>query len=433
MLLKPKKLIRTILITSLIFAQSFIFAAKAENIESLRFRETDINTVIRSIAAQAYRNGRRVNIVTSPEVRGLVTIELEDIGWQDALRVVLRSYNYGYEWIGDHMILIATPQEISERRKKDAASREIEPVITEVFRFNFAKVEELQDVVRNLISNRGRVTIDKRTNVLVISDTHSSLDSIRDNVKALDSITPQVLIEAKIIETSFDAEENLGIKWDLTMEATPVAGKYRWPDIPDAFRLGTLDTSKAIATLNFILSNTDAQILSQPKILTMDNSPASIKVVTEDPVPNYSYSTEMGIWEITGFDYIEYGVFLDVTPQINKDGFITLKVEPKVSDRTRDKTFVMETQEVAIPVIETRTASTQVMIKDNETLVIGGLIKDKDVDVITKMPVLGDIPFLGWFFKHRDRDKKKVNLLVFITPRIMTPQLDEIGISQAQE
>ena len=429
------KAFKVFFVLSFLFLQAFTASARENNIESLRFRETEIRTVIRSIAVQAYRDGRKVNIVTGPEVIGLVTIELEDVGWQDALRIVLRAHGYGYEWVGDYMLLVGTSEEIAERRRKDAASREIEATTTEVFRFNFAKVDDLRPVVQELISARGRVTIDRRTNTMILSDTPSSLESIRENIRSLDEITPQVLIEAKIVETTFDAKANLGVNWDLAIKAESQAGPLGWSSIPDAFTLGTLDASDVGAALDLILQDDEAKVLSQPKILTMDNSPASIRVVTEEPIPSYNFNADTGMWEISGFDYKGYGVVLEVTPQINSDGYITLKIEPEVSDFLQDKVFSSAGQTVNIPIIETRTASTQVMIRDNETLVIGGLIKDKKDHKIRKIPILGDIPVLGWLFKNRAVDDRKVNLLVFITPRIMTPQIEEetIDVGKAEE
>lgn len=422
-LISPLKLFFVI---SFIFIQSLTVKASSGNIESLRFRETDIRTVIRSIAAQAYRDGRKVNIVTGPEVTGLVTVELEGVSWKDALKVVLRAHGYSFEWVGDYMILVDTTARIGERKREDAASREIETTTTEIFQFNFAKADELEAVVKDLISSRGDVSVDRRTNSVIISDTPSNLERIRANLNSLDLITPQVLIEAKIVETTFEDKATLGVDWDLAFKAKSQSGAYRWSSISDAFTLGTLDASDVAAAIDLILQDDEAKILSQPKILTMNNSPASIRVVTEEPIPRYNFNTDTGMWEIAGFDYKGYGVVLEVTPQINKDGYVTLKIEPEVSDLFGDRAFSSAGQEVNIPIIETRTASTQVMVRDNQTLVIGGLIKDKEERSIKKIPVLGDIPVLGWLFKNRSTDNRKVNLLVFITPRIMTPQSEQI-------
>ncbi len=425
------------------FSQAPDLDVQAGNIEVLKFKDANITTVIRSIAAKAYRDGKKVNIVIGSDVTGTVTIDLEDVSWTEAFKVVLRSQGYGYEWVGDYMILISTPEKIAKRREKEMISREMEEIQTEVFNFSFAKVEEVGEVVKQLLTERGRMTLDKRTNTIIIADIQSNLESIRNDIKSLDAITPQVLIEARVIETNLDITKKLGVKWNVTATASGAKRPHIWPftessdnkyltdDFPVAgsdtvtpaspFAFGTLDASNLSATLDLILSDSDTTILSQPKIMTTDNSPASIKVVTEDPVPKYTYSTDTNAWEISGFEYMEYGIFLDVTPQINKEGFITLKIEPKVSDSTSDRTFVSASgQEALIPIIQTRTTSTTVMIKDNQTLVIGGLIKDRDIDTITKVPLLGDIPVLGWLFKHKNKTKEKVNLLIFITPKIMT-------------
>lgn len=446
--------IKVFCLIALMFSQ-VIFLKAQPNIESLKFRETDIRTVIRSIAAQAYRDGRQVNIVAGPEITGLVNIELRDVNWQEALRVVLRAYNYGYEWVSDHMILVTTLEEMTRRRQEEAASRDIEATVAELFRFNFAKVEDLQNTVKDLVSSRGRVTIDARTNTLIILDTPTSLEGIRQDIRSLDSTSPQVLIEAKIIETSFDASERIGIDWEVALKASGSKRPHVWPfgdtlkdkhftesfpfagaatvspEVP--FTFGTMDASSLSAALELVLSDSETKILSQPKIMTMDNSPASIRVVTDDPIPRYSYSTETGMWEITGFEYKSYGVFLDVVPQINQAGFITLDVEPTVSDRAADRQFSTSGQTVNIPMIETRTASTKVMIRDGETLVIGGLIKDKKIESIKKVPLLGSLPLLGKLFQHKGTSERKVNLLVFITPRIMTPELTEASSEKIQQ
>ncbi|MCK5492180.1 MAG: type II and III secretion system protein, partial [Candidatus Omnitrophica bacterium] len=158
------------------------------------------------------------------------------------------------------------------------------------------------------------------------------------------------------------------------------------------------------------------------KITVLDNETATIKVKTEDPVPNYTYNKDTGSWEISGFEKYEYGVSLEVTPQINQEGYITLDVKPEVNEKLSDKTFTSGSGlETTVPVLTTQKTQTKVMIKDGETLIIAGLIRDKTTDVVKKVPLLGDIPYLGYFFKHKSTTKVKKNLLVFITPTIVTP------------
>lgn len=462
---------------SFLFLQVFASGAGEGNIESLRFREADIRTVIRSIAVQAYRDGRKVNIVTGPEVTGLVTVELEDVSWQDALRVVLRAHNYSSEWVGSHMILVGTAEEITKRMREEALSREAEATVTESFRFNFAKAEDLTEVIKGLLSNRGRVAVDKRTNAMIITDTPSHLERVRDDIKALDAITPQVLIEAKIVETSLNAAERLGLKWDLRVSAhgakRPIT--FPWPEgvhwgtrmfpkirsldelkiseepiykddeiigyklsqvewdtltrgFPDVkegdFSFGTIDFSQAQVMLEALSREDGTNVVSNPRILTLDSQAANITVATEWPIPKFRYHSETGEMQISDFTYKPIGVVFNVIPQINEAGYITMRIEPEVSSIVGETAFAGT---AVLPLVHTQSATTNVMIKDGETLVIGGLIKSRETKEDQKVPFLGNIPFLGRLFSHRQEGVEQQDLLVFITPRIIPP---EVGLAE---
>ena len=427
------------------FGQNIFLFAQEGRIPSLKFRDADIRVVLQAVIQKAVKDGGKVNIIISPQVKGPVTVDLENVDWQTALDAVLKTYDYGYEWVGKNIILVDTLDNLAERRKKVQEAQIAEPLATRAFTLNFAKVEEIKDTLEKLLTPKGRLTYDKRTNTLVITDTQSKLYALEETIKALDEITPQVLIEAKILETDLDVTNKLGINWNIQGTVSGSKRAHTWPftkhsenkylrgdDIPgvssvhttlsDVFAFGTLDASSLSAVLEIIFSDTSTKILSTPKITTMDNHTATIDVITEDPVPNYTYNSETGSWEISGYEWVKYGVSLEVTPQINKEGFVTLNIKPKVSERLEDRTFTSAGATAYIPKLYTQTTSTKVMIKDGETLVIGGLVRDKVVDTVNKIPLLGDIPILGYFFKHRSKTTEKKNLLIFITPKIVTPQ-----------
>ncbi len=412
-------------------------------IEALKFKDADIHIVLQAIVQKATRDGKKVNILISPDIKGAVTVDLENVDWQTALSAVLKTYDYGYEWVGKNIILVDTLDNLAEKRKKLQEAKVAEPLDTEIFTLNFAKVQEVKDTIQRMLTPRGRLTYDVRTNTIVVTDTQSNLSSLRETIKALDAITPQVYIEARVIETDLDTSNQLGIDWNISGTASGSKRPTTWPftthsankylksdDFPAAgdtlFTFGTLNASALSATLDLILSDTNTKILSMPKVTTLDNTTATIDVVTEDPIPKYTYNTETGSWEIAGYDWINYGVSLKVTPQINKEGFITLTIQPKVSEKMRDKTFTSSSGSTAeIPVLNTQTTFTRVMIKDGETLVLGGLLRDKTVDTVSKVPLLGDIPVLGYMFKHKDKTVEKKNLLIFITPKIVTPKIEK--------
>jgi len=429
---------RIFILFFLFFSYIQITLSQEESIiKELKFKEADIRTVLEAITQKAVRDGEKVNILISPQVKGLVNINLKNVDWQTALEAVLKTYNYGYEWIGKNIILVDTLENLAERRKKEAESKIAEPLDTRIFLLNFAKVEEVKPIIEKMLTAQGRLTCDKRTNTLVVTDTQSNLLKLERAIKTLDSITPQVLIEAKVLETDLDLTRKLGINWNISAAVSGSKRPHIWPftthsenkyldtDIPSpssGFSYGTLDASSLSAVLEVIFNDQNTKILSMPKITTLDNHTATIDVVTEDPVPNYTYNSETGSWEIAGYDWVKYGVSLEVTPQINREGFITLTVKPVVSENLGDKEFTSSSGAIArIPKLYTQTTSTKVMIKDGETLVLGGLIRDKVVDTVNKVPILGDLPLLGFFFKHKSKTVEKKNLLIFITPKIITP------------
>ena len=408
-------------------------------ISSIKFKDTDIKIVLESISEKASKEGERVNIVVGPGVTGPVTINLESVDWVTALDVIVKTYNYGYEWIGETIILVDTSEKLAEKRQKALEAKEIEALDTRVFSLSFAKVETIKPTIEGMLSSRGNLNVDERTNTIVITDVQSNLSNLAKTIVILDSITAQVLIEAKIVEIDLDVTHKIGIDWDITGIASGSTRSHSWPFTPisqnkylnadvlptavtSSLGYGTLNASGLQATLDIIFDDTDTNILSMPKITVLDNETATIKVKTEDPVPNYTYNKDTGSWEISGFEKYEYGVSLEVTPQINQEGYVTLDVKPEVNEKLSDKTFTSGSGvATTVPVLTTQKTQTKVMIKDGETLIIAGLIRDKTTDVVKKVPLLGDIPFLGYFFKHKSTTKVKKNLLVFITPTIVTP------------
>lgn len=407
---------------------------------TLDFRDADIRNVLRILA---YKSG--VNIVAGPDVSGLITIQLTDIPWEEALKVILKTYGYGYERTGN-VITVSTYEKLSEKRKIEKELAEQEPLATEVFPLNYAKSKEVAVSLREMLTPRGRVNFDERTNTVMVTDSSSSVDKIRTIIPSLDVVTPQVLIEAKVIETKLDNTDKLGIDWTAKVTAFGAQRPTLWPfpkledsrftPLPSSvgtdisgrsttfpapasteFKFGTLNFQQFQAVLEFLSNRTNTNTLSNPRIVTLDNQPASITVGTKWPVAQYTYNSEQAKWQVSGWEYQEYGILLKVTPHVNREGYVTMDIAPQVSERTGDVTF----DTAAIPILSTQETSTRVMIKDGETLVIAGLLKDKVTDTKKKIPILGDIPILGLIFQKNEKVLEKTDLLIFITPHIITP------------
>ncbi|MCM8771089.1 MAG: hypothetical protein NC936_04400 [Candidatus Omnitrophica bacterium] len=423
----------------LVLLCQFTVFAQEGFIESLKFKDADIRVVLQAIAQKASRAGRKVNILIAPTVVGTVDVELEKVSWQTALDTVLKTYDYGYTWMSSNVIFVDTLDNLALKLKKRQDANIDGILDTRVFVLNFAEAKTAKDIVQSILTPKGKITYDSRTNSLIITDAQSNLVMLEEAIRALDTIVPQVEIEAKILDITLDLTHKLGINWNLSATASgskrastfPFAGRHsdqkylRDADFPEApetnFAYGLIDASNLSATLEIIFNDTNTRIISMPKVATLNNNTAKIDVVTKEPVPNYTYNTETGSWEINGFEDKEYGVTLEVTPQINAAGDVILVVKPTVSENIGEKDFSSASGlKAKIPVISTQATFTKVMVKNGQTLVIAGLIKDKNDESIDKIPLLGDIPLLGYAFKHKAKEKEKRNLLIFITPRIMS-------------
>ena len=401
---------------------------------SLDFRDADIANVLKILS---YKSG--VNIVVGPEVTGLVTIQLNDVPWKQALEVVLETYGYAYEQKGN-IITVTTVENLKLRRENAITLAEQEPVKTRTFTLNFGKASEVIVLLEKMKSERGSINYDERTNTLVATDTSTKLDLMEGVVKKLDQTTPQVLIEAKIVETNFSNEENLGIDWttqaSLGGSSRPVSWPFKKGNTDDRFAgsitapaaasvsYGTLSFTEFQAVLELLKTKTDTNILSNPKIVTLDNREAKIKVSeTRHLVTNVTTNAETGQTEST-IGSIDVGIIFAVTPHVNGAGFVTLDVEPEVSEATGENDTIDGN---AIPVIAEKTVKTSIMVMDGETLVIAGLVKDKIIDIKKKLPLLGDIPVLGLIFQKSEKTNTKTDLMIFITPHIITPEVAPAG------
>jgi type IV pilus assembly protein PilQ len=424
---------------------------------TMDFKDADIKDVLRLISDKS-----DMNIIAGGEVQGTVTLKLEDVPWEKALNIILKTQGYVYER-DDNIIRVTTRENLS-----------MEDLETKLFSLNYADAESIATNLTEMLSPRGKVQFDARTNQVILTDITSNLNKLGGIIEQLDGRTPQIQIEARVIETTLGKDETLGVDWetqiladgarrattlpfsnwssdgrlyptpdaDYTYDSSwqvtdidsdfnykndlPISSKdaITWSSLPavtgetgqeEYFQYGTLDFTGLQATLEALSTRTDTNVLSNPRITTLNNQEAKITVGTKWPVANYSYSDETGRWNVSGWEYIEYGIILTVTPTVNKDGYITLTVIPEVSDLNGSVTF----EGAEVPIISTKQAEVQVMIRDSETLVIGGMIKDKTINTRKKVPFLGDIPILGYLFSKNDTEVEKRDLLIFLTPHIL--------------
>ncbi len=417
---------------------------------TLIFRDADIRTVLHALS---YKSG--VNIVASSDVEGAVSIRLIDVPWETALEVILKNHGLAAEKIGN-IIRVITLANVAE-----------EELQNEVFILNYAKAKEIADAIEATITGRGRIKYDERTNTLIVTDIPTNLYKVRTVVDRLDRRTPQVAIEARIIEARLGKEDKLGIDWNVEIAASGSARPTTFPfekdrqpfsrskgdesiksyfpsggDIgtdagdfltslsfpnvaADAFTFGTLDFTQLTATLKMLDKKTDTSVISNPNITTLNNKEAKIVVGQIFNIPTYERNDSTGRMEITGYNAKDIGIILTVVPHINDAGDIVVDLKPEVTAFLLWDTFGTGANEIQAPRFTTRTAETQVMIKDGQTIVIGGLRENETVKVNKKVPFLGDIPLVGELFKYKEDTIDTKDLLIFVTVRLVPGEKDD--------
>jgi len=390
------------------------------------YSEADIQSVLRTLAV---RTG--VNLILGDEVTGKVTVHLENVSYEDAMRLIAESKGYAY--VKDKNVI----------RVKSRESVEAEPVEVRVRTLNYAKAEDVKKTIDPVLTKQGKIQIDVRSNTLIISDTPSNLAKLMPLFDVLDTQTPQVMIEAKFVETTRNPRKDLGINWSGTLLNHQLQARrpdptspIKDPGNPSPFELSKnlaggpwtpstviLDGGEASLVFSYLNSDADTELLANPRVVTTDNGKARIAIATQYPVPQFQFSEQTGGFQISGFDYKDIGIILTVVPRINKNEFVTLDVTPEASSSTENATLTSGTgNSVQIPIINTRVATTTVLIKSGNTLAIGGLMRQDVSDVYTKVPIFGDLPGIGAFFRSKSLSKTKRDLLIFLTPTIIGPE-----------
>jgi type IV pilus assembly protein PilQ len=385
----------------------------AGEVVSLDVQGADINTVIRTLAEFSGRN-----IVANKEVEGPVTVRLKSVPWRNALEIILTTQGLSYVE-EEGIIRVATAEELREEEiAKQTAERKKEdllPLEVRRIKVDFANVVELKQSLDKMLTRRGNIEVDQRTNSLIITDITSKIDAVEALARDLDSMTPQVEITANMVDIDVSVARELGIIWnadnlDIGKQGIDENIGVNAPvlDPVGTVRVGAVrDYGTLSATLQALETQNKANIISNPRITTVNNRQASILVGKEIPLIVQDEAgnpmTEMK----------KVGITLRVTPHINSETEITLDLHPEVSDLASQATVQGGV------IINTTEADTRVIVKDGETAVIGGLIRENITSVKRGVPVLQSIPLLGYFFRSTSETKSKRELLIFITPKIV--------------
>lgn len=427
---------------------------------SLNFQDIDVRSVLQLIA-----DFTGLNLVASDTVQGNITLRLQNVPWDQALDLVLKTKGLDKRQIGN-VLLIAPADEIAARERQELESQkqiqELAPLRRELIQVNYAKAADMAKLFQSVTkadagqSERGSITVDDRTNSIIAYQTQERLDELRRIVSQLDIPVRQVMIEARIVEANVDYDKELGVRWGGNF----FSGNGKWSAygkdgarsftddgsvlLPGTDTVGDVTLSEGTAPVPFVdlgvssstsgigfgfLSNHaildlqlsameasgNGEVVSQPKVVTSDKETAKILRGSEIP---YQEASSSGA---TSTSFKEAALSLEVTPQITPDNRIIMEV--KVTKDAPDFTRSLN----GVPPINKNEVNAKVLVSDGETIVIGGVYSNTQSKSTSKVPFLGDLPYMGRLFRRDSVTDSKAELLVFLTPRIMNNQAIAVG------
>jgi type IV pilus assembly protein PilQ len=403
---------------------------------SLDFKDADIKNILRLIAEVS-----DLNIIAGDDVQGKITMRLVDVPWDQALDVVLQARALGKSQVGNVM-RIAPLDTIKKEDQSDLEAKRVkeklEDLVTELIPVNYATGSEIIPQIKSVLSERGDIKVDSRTNTLLVKDIAKNVAFAKNLVKSLDTRTPQVLIEARIIEANLTFQRELGVSWGMILSGgvgngrgsisggVNAAGKV--VDLPAIARSGAGTAVGTAGVIEGILRGVgslelldiaisahenkgDVKIISSPKIATLDNKEASIEQGLRIP---YLKLTSDGT---VTTDFIDANLKLTVTPHVTNEGTISMKVKAKKD--APDPVITVQ----GVPSIDKKEAITEVLVNDNGVVVIAGIYTISKTSGNEGIPLFGKIPLLGWLFKREAWEDQRKDLLIFIAPKILKDQI----------
>ncbi len=410
---------------------------------SLNFQDIPVRTVLQIIA-----DYNEFNLITSDTVTGNITLRLDGVPWDQALDIILKVKGLDKRMQGN-ILMVAPSDELAAREAKNLQAQqqveELAPLYSEYVQINYAKAGEFAELIKNedtsILSARGSVSVDERTNTLLIRDTAKSIEDIKRMVNILDIPVRQVIIEARMVTVKDNINEELGIRWGVTntdgefasagsLDGTSIAnniatnsGVGNIPPLSDrlnvnlpvaspagalAFQVARLaDGTILDLELSAMEKENKGEIIASPRITTANQKEAYIEQGVEIP---YQEAASSGA---TATQFKKAVLSLTVTPHITPDNKIIL-------DLVVTQDTVSDVQSGSAPAIDTQRIGTQVLVNNGETIVLGGIYQQAIISSVSKVPVLGDIPYFGWMFRNTSQFNEKKELLIFVTPRVVT-------------
>ena len=410
--------------------------ANSGGVRVREFQGDELGQVLRLLARQA-----KIDLVVSETVQGTVTMRLENKTALQAIQVIVADKSL-YLYDVDNTFFVKT-----------AAEKAKEPTEAGFYTFSYGRANTSIALLASQILSGIPPQVDNRTNTVFYREFKSNLPAIAAFLELIDKPTRQVMIEARLVEVNANPRQSYGLNWggvvgsstqaqtfnygatsrtpnvNAAGEPTQLGDFYGVPKGGNIFngivsqfssQLAIISAPQLSLTLRFLNEDTDAEFLANPRIVTADNMEATIKIVRNQPVPQLNFNEQTATAVFGGFEDKEFGNKLVVLPSINKDDFVSLSVKPEISNKVEDAIFTIGGTEVFSPVIDQRSLESNVLIKSGDTLAIGGLLQDEGLKRRNKVPILGDIPGLGYLFQEKLNVRTKRNLLVFVTPTIIS-------------
>ena len=401
---------------------------------SLDFKDADIKNILRLIAEVS-----DLNVIAGDDVTGKITMRLVDVPWDQALDVVLQARGLGMSRVGN-VIRVAPmdtlKKEIQGELEAKRAKEKLEDLTTELIPVNYATAKDIVPQMKTFLTERGDVKVDERTNILIVKDIPKVVANARSLVKSLDTKTPQVIIEARIVEATLSFQRELGVSWGMTFKTTNNVDSVikggntgsKVVDLPSIARAGTAGALGTPGIIDFLFTSIgsldlldiaisahelegSAKIISSPKIATLDNKEASIEQGLR--IPYLKLTTEGTVTT----DFIDANLKLTVTPHVTNDQNIKMMIKVK-KDRP-DQTITVQ----GVPSIDKKEAITEVLVRDSGVVVIAGIYTIEKNDGTEGIPLFMKIPLMGWLFKREAKEDQRKDLLIFISPKILKDQV----------
>jgi len=399
---------------------------------TLNYRDVPIDDILRAISEQV-----DLNIVKSPEITKTVTVSVTNVPLGEALNQILTAYDCGYV-ASDNIIRIVPSSQLTQ---------DMERTTSKIYRIWYADVKEVENALTKIISSRGSIAASIGTSNIIVTDTESKIRAIDEFLDEIDRPTPLIEVEVRIYDIKNTNALDLGVEWFIGRNTgygtQTTGGPITGMSNSNPYINGNFDSttnkvgSTGILDWGIITKHMDievlfsaiqqkdcAKLLANPRIKVLDNETASFKAIEEIP---YQQLQQGGYQSFGTTEFKEVGVELQVTPHLAKDEMVRLHVKPVFSVQTGDVEISTvgtggSTVTSPQPVVDKREADTVALVKSGQTIVIGGLQKQTVNQLVTKVPILGDIPILGWLFTYEGEESVNSELVVFITPNIVEQQ-----------